>query len=105
MAFKAGKRLGGRGCPECGSHDTESMGRAGSATWCNSCGHRWIPCKPGCRGYDFDMNLRLGPTVIGCKECQVPDRVARQWPEDHRALANRLVANQGEDYRTESLTK
>lgn len=104
MAFGKGKKLGGRGCGACGSHDTENMGRAGTASWCNTCGHKWIPCRPGCRGYEFDMTAKSGPVVIGCAGCGVPDRIARNWPEAHRALANRLAAQQGEDGRVEAVT-
>ncbi len=87
---KPTKRLGGRGCPSCGTHDTEGLGRAGTVHWCNGCGHKWFPCTPGCRGYALDVNSKAGPQVIGCADCGVPDRIARHWPESHRALANRL---------------
>lgn len=82
--------MGGRGCPECGSHDTEGLGRAGTAVWCNGCGYKWFPCTPGCRGYQLVLDADGGPTVEGCKECGVPSRIARHWPEAYRALANRL---------------
>jgi hypothetical protein len=89
MALKAGTRMGGRGCPSCGSHDTEGLGKGG-AQWCLTCNHRWAPCTPGCRGYRLDIRASDGPVIIGCKDCGVPDRFARVWPEAWRAMANRL---------------
>lgn len=89
MSLRRGTRIGGRGCPTCGSHDTEGFGRGG-AQWCHSCDHRWTPCTPGCRGYRLDLRVRSGPEITGCPECGVPDKVARRWPEAWRAMANRL---------------
>lgn len=51
------------------------------------------------------MNPKTGPVVVGCEGCKVPDRIARQWPEAHRALANRLSSIQGEDGRIEAVVK
>jgi len=84
-----GKRIGGRGCPACGSHDTEALTTAG-AQWCVTCHHRWIPCSAGCRGYRMDMRAPEGPMIIGCKDCGVPDKVARMWPEAYRTMMYRL---------------
>lgn len=82
-------RIGGRGCPNCGSHDTEGLSRRG-AWWCLSCDHKWAPHSSSCRGWALDLRHPGGPTVIGCPECGVPDRVARTWPEAHRDLAKAL---------------
>ena len=90
MSFPTGHRKGGRGCPSCGSHDTEGLERG--IHWCMTCNHRWMPCTPGCRGYRLDMHAPEGPIVIGCAECGVPNKTARFWPEAHRALANRLTS-------------
>jgi hypothetical protein len=89
MPVARGKRIGGRGCPACGSHDTEGLGRSG-AQWCNTCAHRWLPCSPGCRGYRLYFDDEKVPYIAGCEDCGVPDKVARQWPEAWRAMAHRL---------------
>lgn len=89
MSMAVGKRKGGRGCPKCGSHDTESFSRGGSVNWCNSCDHRWKPCKAGCRGYRLDEDSPE-PLIFGCPDCGVPDLIARRWPEAWRAMAGRL---------------
>ena len=89
MALKTGTRVGGRGCPSCGSHNTEGLGR-GAVQWCHTCDHRWQPCSPGCKGYEFELDLPDGPQIIGCVKCGVPDRIARQWPEAYRAIAKLL---------------
>lgn len=90
------KRIGGRGCPECGSHDTERLVRSSTgegAQWCRACRHRWVPCSSGCRGYRFDTtNAHTGPAIIGCPDCGVPDPIARTWPEAYRAAARTLDA-------------
>lgn len=83
------KRIGGRGCPACGSHNTEGLGPAG-AQWCITCHHRWIPCSPGCRGYQLDVDHADGPQIVGCRGCGVPDKLARMWPETYRAMMYRL---------------
>jgi hypothetical protein len=82
-------RFGGRGCPNCGSHETEGLARRG-AWWCESCDHRWVPCTTTCRGWLLDLRAPDGPTVIGCAACGVPTRVARSWPETWRELARQL---------------
>ena len=82
-------RIGGRGCPNCGSHATQGLSRAG-AWWCETCDHRWVPCLPNCRGWEYDMRHPDGPLVIGCVACGVPNRVARTWPEAWRELAKKL---------------
>lgn len=89
-----GKRIGGRGCPRCGSHDTAGMrlrdGTLG-AQWCYTCEQRWLPCKLAyCRGYKLDLDAKTGPVIYGCHECGVPDAVARRWPEPYRAMAKAL---------------
>lgn len=89
MALKPGTRMGGRGCPGCGSHDTEGLGKGG-AQWCHTCNHRWMPCTPGCRGYRLDVHDKDGPKLIGCKDCGVADKLVQFWPEAWRAMANRL---------------
>ncbi len=89
MSFETGTRIGGRGCPECGSHNTEGLSGKG-AHWCMDCEHRWLPCTPGCRGYRLDIRAKE-PAIIGCPDCQVPDAIARRWPEAWRAMANRLA--------------
>lgn len=86
---RPGTRIGGRGCPQCGSHDTEGLGRGG-VQWCHSCDHRWFPCSPGCRGYRLEVDPNADPRIIGCPGCGVPDGIARLWPESWRAMAYRL---------------
>lgn len=82
-------RIGGRGCPRCGSHDTESLARRG--VWaCLTCGGHWTPCSTACRGWLCDIHAPEGPAIVGCAECGVPDRVARTWPEAWRDLAKHL---------------
>lgn len=81
--------MGGRGCPRCGSHDTERVSRGG-VQWCHSCDARWFPCRPGCRGYDIKIEPGSDPRIEGCTGCGVPDSIARQWPEAWRAVAYRL---------------
>lgn len=88
-SYRVTKRVGGRGCPKCGSHDTEGF-KNGGAQWCLTCEYRWIPCSPGCRGYQLDLSADEGPQVVGCDGCGVPNRIARNWPETHRALAKVL---------------
>jgi hypothetical protein len=91
VALRAGTRIGGRGCPSCGGHITDSMaGHGQHVSWCAWCGHRWVPCVPGCRGYRLDVHATDGPVITGCRECGVPDVIARRWPEAWRAMANRL---------------
>lgn len=92
MSVKAGTRIGGRGCPSCGSHDTEGIGKGG-AHWCHTCNHRWLPCTPGCRGYRLDPHAKGGPEIVGCAQCGVSNKMARLWPEAWRAMAHRLAAN------------
>jgi hypothetical protein len=82
-------RIGGRGCPGCGSHNTQGLTRAG-AQWCNTCNHKWVPCTTTCRGWVLDLRHPDGPTVFGCERCGVPTRVARTWPEVWRDLAYKL---------------
>jgi hypothetical protein len=82
-------RIGGRGCPHCGSHDTEGLARHG-AWWCLTCDHRWVPHSATCRGWDLDMRHPDGPLVVGCIPCGVPNRIARTWPEAWRDLAKKL---------------
>lgn len=88
------KRVGGRGCPACGSHNTERLARSAAgigAQWCRDCRNRWQPCEPHCRGYRFDLsNKHTGPAIIGCPNCGVPDPIARTWPEAYRAAAREL---------------
>ncbi len=94
------KRLGGRGCPKCGSHHTDSLRtRDGTvaAQFCYKCEYRWLPCTKGCRGYRLDMRAKGGPAIIGCRGCEVPDEVARQWPEAYRAMAKALDDRKSED--------
>jgi hypothetical protein len=83
------KRIGGRGCPACGSHDTEGLARTG-AQWCMSCNHRWLPCSAHCRGYELHFS-KTGPEIRGCKSCGVPDKIATWWPEAYRALSLKLA--------------
>lgn len=83
-------RIGSRGCPNCGGHNTEGLRGAGVVYWCRACRHRWFPCEARCRGYRVWMDAPTGPTVIGCTRCGVPDRVARFWPEAYRALSREL---------------
>lgn len=95
MSIAAGVRMGGRGCPSCGSHDTEGIGKGG-AQWCLSCHHRWVPCQSYCRGYRVEVpgpreDRTHGPKVRGCPECGVPDKIARWWPEAWRAVASELA--------------
>jgi len=90
-------RIGGRGCPSCGSHDTEGVSRAGIQV-CISCAHRWFPCSPGCRGYRLEPDADP-PRIIGCPDCGVPDRIAWQWPEAWRGMMYRLAGR-----KLESLT-
>ena len=89
MAKAVEKRIGGRGCPSCGSHDTEGLSRTG-AQWCQTCNHRWTPCSAHCRGYrlNFDGDI---PTIDGCKDCGVPNKIARWWPESYRAMSLKLA--------------
>jgi hypothetical protein len=82
-------RIGGRGYPLCGSHDTERFHNAG-AQWCNCCNHKWVPCQPHCRGYSVDLDY--GPPFIrGCDDCGVPDRIAQRWPEGYRSVSFALA--------------
>jgi hypothetical protein len=83
-------RIGGRGCPQCGSHNTQGFTRGG-AQWCFSCNNKWVPCQRTCRGWRLDMHHPDGPSVIGCVDCGVPHRIARTWPEAHNALARQLL--------------
>lgn len=88
------KRIGGRGCPRCGSHDTAGMrlrnGTLG-AQWCYTCEQRWLPCTIAyCRGYKLAVDDTKGPMIYGCAECGVPDYIARRWPETYRAMAKLL---------------
>jgi len=84
-------RIGGRGCPGCGSHDTDGFPKTGVA-FCHTCSHRWQVCRPGCRGYALNVEAKGGPAIEGCGDCGVPDRIARLWPEAWRAMAKRLDA-------------
>lgn len=81
------KRRGSRGCPNCGSHNTEGA-KAQGIYWCVTCRHRWEPCTPFCRGYKLIMSP--APHIQGCQLCGVPDRVAAYWPEAYRAMAMEL---------------
>lgn len=83
------KRIGGRGCPSCGSHDTEGLARTG-AQWCTRCDHRWVPCSAHCRGYEISFP-KTGPTIRGCVRCGVPDRIVVFWPEAYRAVSLELA--------------
>jgi hypothetical protein len=87
MGRKPGVKIGGRGCPTCGSHDTISVGRSG-LQMCITCDYRWFPCSPGCRGYDLDVGT--APRILGCTRCGVSDAIAVRWPEAWRAMAYRL---------------
>lgn len=58
-------------------------------SWCISCSHRWIPHATNCRGYFVELSGDV-PLIRGCKECGVPDKIARWWPEAYRAIANAL---------------
>jgi hypothetical protein len=92
----ASGRIGGRGCPRCGSHDTLGLGKTG-AQICNRCDYRWLPCGDQyCRGYRVTIDPE--PTVMGCPDCDaehggVPLTVVRWWPEAWRALARSLNDN------------
>ena len=88
-------RIGGRGCPSCGGHDTEGLVNRG-AQWCNSCSHRWAPCKPHCRGYEADIAGDV-PKIRGCKDCGVPDKLAIWWPEAWRAVYALLSVKKMDD--------
>ncbi len=83
------RRIGARGCPACGSHDTAGLSGRG-AQWCSSCGHRWAPCRPHCRGYVLDTSSEV-PAIRGCRDCGVSDRIARWWPEAYRAMSLELA--------------
>ena len=83
-------RIGSRGCPNCGSHNTEGLRGERVVYWCRTCRHRWFPCEPRCRGYKTRLDAKDGPMVVGCAGCGVPDRIARGWPEAYRALAREL---------------
>jgi hypothetical protein len=39
------------------------------------------------------VRAKGGPEIIGCRECKVPDKIARLWPEAWRAMANRLAVD------------
>ena len=87
---RAGYKIGSKGCPSCGSHDTDHL-RVAGAQWCNTCGHRWVPCDTAfCRGYEIDITGEF-PEIRGCKGCGVPTRIARWWPEAHRAVYRALL--------------
>lgn len=86
---KKNQRIGGRGCPSCGSHDTEGLTNSG-AQWCMTCNHRWVPCARHCRGYSIEYDHPDGPKIRGCKECGVPDKIARWWPEAYRMIGVEL---------------
>lgn len=94
MPVESGTKMGGRGCPNCGGHNTEGVGRTSDGKpgvkWCITCRHRWHPCEASCRGYRLNMKGKEGPMIIGCPKCGVPDRFARSWPEAYRAMANEL---------------
>ena len=86
---RAGKRIGGKGCPSCGSHDTDFL-RASGTQWCSACDHKWTPCgTPYCKGFEVDVSGEF-PTIRGCRSCGVPDRIARWWPEAYRAVYKAL---------------
>lgn len=85
-------RIGGKGCPACGSHKTNPVLK-GREIICRTCGHDWEPCSLECRGYAFDLRDPEGPCVIGCKECGTPDAIARTWPEAHIALGKEVFKN------------
>lgn len=89
MSLQVGHKIGGRGCPSCGSHDTE-CGAHGGVQWCVSCRHRWVPCRPRCKGYSVEIGDK-GPNILGCRDCGVPDKIARWWPEAYRAAAALLA--------------
>jgi hypothetical protein len=82
--------MGGRGCPRCGSHDTEGLAKGG-ISWCHTCDNRWFPCRPGCRGYVLRVDSGDDPVILGCPDCGVPDKIARWWPEAWRAMQYRLA--------------
>lgn len=95
MPVEKGTKMGGRGCPRCGGHNTEGVGRATDGKpgvkWCLTCKHRWFPCTTTCRGYKLEMKgPDKAPAIMGCELCGVPDRVARYWPEAYRAMAMEL---------------
>lgn len=88
-------RIGGRGCPSCGSHDTATLrssaeGLSGAA-WCNSCNHKWIPCAPHCRGYRIDVKNLEPPYIEACSDCGVPKKFALRWPEAYRQVSKDLA--------------
>ncbi len=87
MSTTVKKRIGSRGCPNCGSHNTEGV-KAQGVYWCVVCRHRWSPCSNHCRGYTLEM--KPNPAIRGCPGCGVPDRVAAYWPEAYRAMAREL---------------
>lgn len=86
-------RMGGRGCPRCGSHNTWGLGRSGVQV-CDACDYRWAPCSDNyCRGYRIEM--KPIPSITGCPDCDadhggVPDHVVQFWPEAWRAIARHL---------------
>src|SRR5262245_21365619 len=91
MAIEEGTRLGGRGCPRCGRHDTEGVPKHG-VQWCLACTWRWTPCSTYCRGYRVEVGKwPEEPKIMGCVECGVPNRIARWWPEAWRAMAVSLA--------------
>jgi hypothetical protein len=85
-------KIGGRGCPRCGSHNTDGFQRSGVQR-CGTCEFKWTPCERTCRGWKLSMRDVEGPCVIGCRNCGVPNRVARTWPEAYNALARELLSS------------
>jgi hypothetical protein len=85
-----------RGCPRCGSHNTDALrvrsGKLG-AMWCRTCENRWLPCEtPYCKGFAIEMHGPDGyPLINGCRGCGVPDHIARRWPEAYRAVYRMLL--------------
>lgn len=105
MPLPKGTKLGGRGCPRCGSHNTEGLPRSKEGTagvkWCLNCKHRWFPCSVSCRGYTLQLRGPDGPLIKGCQKCDegagIPDKIAREWPEAYRAMAGELGKRKSAD--------
>jgi hypothetical protein len=86
-----GKKMGGRGCPKCGGFNTDRLSKTKRGlNVCYECEHRWVPCSDGCRGFVLDTERKSGPAIMGCRYCEVPDAIARTWPNAWRAMARIL---------------